>query len=124
MAKKIENAVLDQSLDYVSGNSETMYILSGEPANYAAIAGLTLASVAVAGGDFTKSDGDTSGRKIDVAAKSGVTISSSGTATHVCLAKDSATSELLVTTTCASTTLTSPGTVDIGTWKYESSDPA
>ena len=41
----------------------------------------------MASGDFTKANGDTSGRKLTVAAKSGVLIDASGTATHTALVR-------------------------------------
>jgi hypothetical protein len=99
-------------------------VCSGEPANYAGIAAVALADVAIDSSDFTKGNGDVSGRKVTVGAQSAVPIDSSGTATHVVLAKDAATSELLYVTTCTSQALTAAGTVTVPAWDIEVADPA
>jgi hypothetical protein len=70
--------------------------------------------------DYTVANGDTSGRKITTAAKSGVSVTASGTATHVSL--DDGTT-LLYVTTCTSQSLTSGNTVNIPAWKVEIADP-
>jgi hypothetical protein len=120
MAKAVDNSVLDAAFGIVD-NAIRMRVCSGQPANYAGIAAVTLATATVAAGDFTIADGDTSGRKVTVAAKSGVSISASGTATHVVLDDNSST--LFYVTTVTSQPLTSGGTVDIGSWKIEIADP-
>lgn len=121
MAKAVDNTVLDAALGVVD-NAIRMAVCSSEPANYAAIAAATLAQATVSGADFTIADGDTSGRKVTVAAKSGVSITASGTATHIVLHDNSSTR--LYVTTCASQALVSGGTVDIGSWKIEIADPS
>lgn len=121
MAKQAPDATIDASLDYVAG-SNLMIACSGEPANYAGIAAVALADVAMAGGDFTKANGDVSGRKVTMAAKNGVNVDSNGTATHVILA-DSGTSTLRYVTTCTSQVLTAGNTVNFPSWKIEIADP-
>jgi hypothetical protein len=74
----------------------------------------------MAGGDFTKANGDTNGRKVTVAQKSAVPIDASGTATHVAICDGS---NVLLVTTCTSQALTSGGTVTIPTFKCETADP-
>lgn len=88
-------------------------------------ANYVLATVALAGGDFTKANGDTSGRKVTTAAKSGNVIHTSGTATHVCQVDDG-TKALTYVTTCTSQVLTANGsnTVDFPAWKVEIADPS
>lgn len=120
MAKKVDNTVLDGAFAIVD-NAIRQTLCSSEPANYAAIAAAKLAEATMAGGDYTAADGDTSGRKVTVAAKTGVSITASGTATHVALHDNSST--LLYVTTCPSQALVSGGTVDIGSWKIEIADP-
>lgn len=121
MAKKVDNTVIDGAFAIVD-NAIRMAVCSAEPANYAGIAAVTLAEATMTSGDFTVADGDTSGRKVTVAAKSGVSITASGTATHVVLHDNS--SVMLLVTTCPSQTLVSGGTVDIGSWKDEIADPS
>lgn len=118
MAKAIPDVTMDPSLDKFA-TATRMTALSSQPANFAAIAAANLAQVTVASGDFTKAD-DTSGRKVTVAAKSGVSVTASGTATHVGL--DDGTT-LLAVTTCTSQALTSGNTVNFPTWKWNIQDP-
>lgn len=122
MAKWQNDLMLDAALDYVAGSTFAV-ACSAQPANYAGIAAVALADVALAGGDFTKANGDSSGRKVTVAAKSGVTIDTSGTATHVAL-HDGTT--LRYVTTCASLALTAGAgnTVNFPAWKVELADAA
>lgn len=121
MAKQVDDTVLDGALNIID-NATRMCAVSGAsaPANFAGIAAVLLADVVMAGGDFTDANGDTSGRKVTVAAKSGVTIDASGTATHITLDDGST---LLYVTTCTSQALTSGGTVDFPAWKIEIADP-
>lgn len=122
MAKSAPDAMLDASLDYAAA-ATIQHLCSAQPANFAGIAAVSLASVAMAPGDFTKADGDTSGRKLTVAAKAAVPITTSGTANHVVLATTTG-SVLRYVSTVASQQLTSGGTVDIGSWKIEVADPS
>lgn len=123
MAKSASDNVLDAPANYIIGVVDRMIVCSAQPTTYAeANTTYELADVAVAGGDFTKANGDTSGRKVTVAAKNGVAVDVTGTATHVALVDDGA-SELLWVTTCPSQGVSSGGTVDIGSWKIEFGDP-
>jgi len=73
--------------------------------------------------DYTKANGDVSGRKVTVAAKSTVLIDVSGTATHVALVDGT---RLLYVTTCTTQALTANGTntVNFPAWDIEIADPA
>jgi hypothetical protein len=121
MAKVVDNSVLDAAFGIVD-NAIRMAVCSAQPANYAGIAAVRLAEATVAGGDFTIADGTTSGRKVTVAAKSGVSITASGSATHIVLHDNSAVMQYV--TTCTTQALVSGGTVDIGSWAIEIADPA
>jgi hypothetical protein len=120
MAKFADNSVIDAALNKVA-TATRQGVTSSQPANFAAIAAALLASVTMAGGDYTVANGDTSGRKVTMAAKSGVSITATGTATHITL--DDATT-LLYVTTCTSQALTSGNTVNIPAWKIEIAAPA
>lgn len=120
MGKATPDAILDATADALIAAVTTQYICSAEPANFAGIAAVALADVAVAGGDLTKANGDTSGRKVTIAQKSAIPIDGSGTATHVVLASGSV---LLYVTTCTSQALTAAGTVTAPAWKIEIADP-
>jgi hypothetical protein len=120
MAKIVDDSVLDGAFAILD-NATRQVVCSGQPANFAGIAAVNLAQVTMAAGtDYTKANGDTSGRKCTMAAKSGVPVTASGTATHISL--DDGTT-LLYVTTCTSQALTSGNTVNIPAWKVELADP-
>lgn len=122
MGKSVADAVLDAALNYIKNNAVRMDACSAEPTTYAeATSTYSLADVTVASGDFTVGNGDVSGRKVAVAQKSGVTVDSTGTATHVALTDGS--SALYYVTTCTSQALTSGNTLTFGTWDIEITDP-
>ena len=102
-----------------------MTACSAQPTTYTeANATYALADIVIDGTDFTKANGDTSGRKVTVAAQSGVLIDTSGTATHVALVR-TADSTLIYVTTCTSQALTANGanTVNFPAWDVEIADP-
>jgi len=128
MAKAVPDAVLDAALDTIALADE-LYVTSAEPANYAGIAAVTLVGPVTltpgnGGGDFTIADGDTSGRKVTVAAQNGASVVATGTGNHVVLATGGATDLLRYVTTCASQALTSGNTANVGSWKVELADPS
>jgi hypothetical protein len=123
MAKWSSDDVLDGMLDIIA-LADIMTVCSAQPADRTeAVTTYALADVAMTpgdGNDYTIGDGDTSGRKVAVAAKSGVPVDTSGTATHVAL---SDATRLLYVTTCTSQVLTAGNTVDFPTWDVEVADP-
>lgn len=121
MAKKADNTFLDAALDDIAANGTVYHINTAEPANRAAAISDSLATQALTGGDYTNADGDTSGRKVTIAQKAGITIDSTGTATHVSIID--ASTRLIYVTTCTSQLLTSGGTVTIPAWDIEIRDP-
>jgi hypothetical protein len=108
----------------VIDNADTLTVCSGQPANEAGIAAVTLAAVALTpgagNGDFTLANGDTNGRKLTTAQQTAISITASGDATHVVL--DDGTN--IYVTTCTTQTLTSGGTVTVPAWDIEIADPA
>ena len=123
MAKAVDSTtVLDAALNGVAA-CNVQHICSAQPANYAGIAAVSLGSVSMTPvTNYTKAAGDSSGRKVTVAAKSGVTVGTTGTATHLVLALTTD-STLRLVTTCTSQAVTSGGTVDIPAWKLELQSP-
>ena len=123
MAKKLDDSVLDAPVDKLA-TAVTQVVTSAEPANHAGIAAVTLASntmtAGVGNGDYTKANGDTSGRKLQVVAQTGVSISANGSATHICYTDGTT---LLGCTTCTTQVVTSGGTLTIPTHKVEFADP-
>lgn len=123
MAKTVHDDVLDGALNIIKNNATRMVACNAQPTTYTeGNATYALADVTVASGDFTIANGTTSGRKATVAAKTGVTVDTSGTVTHICLL-DVTNSKLLYVTTTTSQAVVNPGTVDIGSWAIEIADP-
>jgi hypothetical protein len=125
MAKFAPDAMLDASLDYVAASTK-LVVCSTQPTTYTeANATYALADVVIDSGDFTKANGDTSGRKVTVAAQNGVLIDTSGTALHIALISTGDTT-LRYVTTCTSQALTANGsnTVNVPAFDIEIADPA
>lgn len=120
----LSDYVLDGSTERFA-EATRMTICSDEPANFAGIAAVALADVALTpgdgNGDFTKADGDTSGRKVTVAQQANIPIDSSGDGDHI--AYDDGV-QLLGVNTCTLQTLTAGGTVTVPAHDYEVADPA
>ncbi len=122
MAKFASTDVLDGSLNIVRASTR-MVAVSGQPATYAAADAGRLAEAALVTGDFALAAGDISGRKVTIAAKSGLSVIAAGTADHVALL-DGTTSRLLYVTTCPAQALAAGGTVSIASWSVEIGAPS
>ena len=126
MAKIVHDDVLDGALNIIKNNCTRMVACSAQPTTYTeGNATYALADVTMASTDFTNANGDASGRKTTVAAKSSVLIDTSGSATQVALL-DMTNSKLLYVTTCTPQALTANGTntVNFPAWDIEIADPA
>lgn len=123
MAKELHNDTLDASLDKIA-TCTNLSFCSSQPANYAAIAGVKLMGATLTagdgGGDYTISDGNTSGRKLVVSAQTGMTPTSNGTITYAVL-DDGVT--LLAATTVTSQAVTTAQTWDSPAFNVEIADP-
>lgn len=119
MGKRVPDAQLDAALDDMGGTATTIHFLTDEPANYAGIAAVELASATISG-SLTKANGDTSGRKFTVPAQSGVSISTTGDSDHVALSNG--TDTLYAVTTHTLQNLTSGGTLDSAAFDVELGD--
>jgi len=120
MAKWVSDAVLDAALDKIA-TATIQTVCSAQPTTRAeAVTTYALADVVMAGGDFTKANGTTDGRKTTVASKSGVTVDATGTANHVALCDGTV---LLYVTTCTNQVLTAANTMTFGSWSIEIADP-
>jgi hypothetical protein len=123
MAKAVDSTtVLDVALNAVAA-CNVQHFTSAQPANFAGIAAVSLGNVSMTPvTDYTLATGDVSGRKVTTATKSGVTVGTTGTATHLVLA-NTTDSTLRLVTTVTSQAVTSGGTVDIPGWSYELQAP-
>ena len=119
MGKLMTDAMIDGGLD-AQAACVLLTVCAGQPTSFADIAARKLASAVLAGGDFAKANGDVSGRKITTAAKSGMSITASGTADHVAI--DDGT-DYIVTTVTTPQALVSGGTVSTPAIDREIGDP-
>lgn len=119
MGKVVPDSILDQMLDQAEGSHIT--VCSAEPANYADIANVDLTGAAAIGAP-SAANGDVSGRKNTYPAVTGISITVTGSATHIAMHDNSST--LLLVTTCPSQALTSGGTVDVAAFDHEIEDAA
>lgn len=118
MAKWQNDAMLDAALSYISSNATELYVCTSQPADRAAAISAALTGAATP--TFTgPANGDTSGRKITVDQEADISITGSGTATHIALCSGTT---LLYVTTCTSQALSSGGTVTVPAWDIEIAD--
>lgn len=129
MAKFASDDIMDAALDVVVNNSDKLVVCETQPANYTDATtdkgngGDALGETAVGTSDFTKADGDTSGRKVTVAAQSGIDVDVDGTADHAALVDDS-NSRLLLVTTISSQGVSAGGTMQTQEFDEEIEDPS
>lgn len=123
MGKFADTSVMDAALAKIA-TGVSQIVCTAQPANRAAALATALATATMTpglgSGDYTAAAGNTSGRKVTMTAKTAVSVTASGTATHVAIIDGSI---LLYVTTCTSQALTSGNTVTIPTWKIEIADP-
>lgn len=121
MAKWASDTFLDQALDYLKTNATKMFVCSAQPANYSeASSTYALADTTVSSTDWTKAD-DTSGRKLTFGGKSGVTVDTTGSATHIAICTDDT---LIYVTTTTTKSLTASDLVNVPEFKINIQDPS
>jgi hypothetical protein len=129
MAKFANDLIMDAALDFLISNAGTLAVCDGEPADYASATTLAngggnqVGSTGLASGDFTKADGDVSGRKVTVAAQSDVNVDADGTADHA-VVLDDANSRILLATTLPSQGVSAGGTMSTDSFDEEIEDPS
>ena len=122
MTKYVHDEVLDAALDEIRDNATLLVVCSQYPTTRTeAVSTYALADVIVDASDFTKADGDTSGRKLTVAAQDDVPIDTGGTATHVAICDPT---RLLYVNEITSQQLNAGGTTDLPEWDIELRDPS
>lgn len=119
MAKFTDDSVLDAALDKIA-TATILTVCSTQPTTRTeAVTTYKLADVTVDSGDFTKANGDTSGRKLTVGAQSAVPVDTTGSAQHIALCDGST---LLHVTTVTAQTVTSGNTVNVAAYDIEFAD--
>lgn len=119
MGKVATDGFIDGGLDAIDG-STAFNICSAEPSSIAECDSLSLIPAhTLAGGDFTKANGDSSGRKLTVGAQNNLTVDVAGSATHICI-NDGAD---FYCTTCTPESLGIGDDVSCPPWDIEIGDP-
>lgn len=121
MGKWTNDEVLEAPLDEIIDNCNLMILCSAQPTDRNdAVNVVNLADIAMASTDFTKANGDISGRKAIVAGKYTVTVDHNGDGNHIALVDAT---RLLHVTTCPTKAVVTTEPVDILTWDIEFRDP-
>lgn len=114
--------MIDAAFDWVRARVTQEDVCNALPTTYAeANATYMLAQAAMTSSSCVVADGDTNGRKMTMAARNSVSVTTTGTASHVALAGSTG-STLLLVTACTTQALTTGNTVNIPAWKNEIAD--
>lgn len=120
MAKAASATYIDGAHNVIKANAGTItYTLcSAQPTTRTeAVTTYMLASTTLdKTTEITLANGDVSGRKMTISAKTGVSVTNTGTGNHVAICDAS---NLLFVTTVTPQAVSAGGTVDIGAWKNE-----
>lgn len=120
MAKAASATYIDGAHNVIKANAGTItYTLcSAQPTTRTeAVTTFMLASTTLdKTTEITLANGDVSGRKMTISAKTGVSVTNTGTGNHVAICDAS---NLLFVTTVTAQAVSAGGTVDIGSWKNE-----
>lgn len=123
MARSQNDLMLDAAFDWIRARVTCMTACSAQPTTFTE--GYTTykaADIAMTSTALTIANGDVSGRKVTVQAKSGVTIDASTTVNHVALLGSTGATVLLYVTVCTSQALTTGNTVNFPAWDIEIAD--
>lgn len=125
MGKSASNTFIDGAFNTIKASADTItYTLcSTQPTTRAeAVGTYMLASTTLnKTTEIALANGDVSGRKMTISAKTGISVTNSGTGQHVAICNET---ELLFVTTTTSQAVSAGGTVDIRSWKDEIAAPA
>lgn len=120
MARWAKDSLLDLLLNAIKTDTVTMVFNTTQPADRSGALSDALASVSMSSSDFTVADASPDGRKVTVAAKTGIAVDASGTVGHVSLISST---DLLFVTVTTSQALVEGNEISTGTWTIRVSDP-
>lgn len=128
MARFITDNAFDAQLDYIISRGDTLHVCATAPTTYSDAVtalgtgtGKSLGSVSLSGIDYSKANGATDGRTMTVAAQTGISITTTGTADHVAIV-DTTGTELLLVTSMTAQAVTALGTVDLDAFSHTARD--
>lgn len=133
MTKSLTDAALDAALTFLAERASLMTLCEGAPGSYfdaserKAEGGSVLASVALTpglnAGDFAIADGSVTGRRLNVASRSAVSVTDSGTADHLAIMDGSSAKLLAVTELTDPVVLSAGAIVGVKSFASEILDP-
>lgn len=126
MTKFASDSIMDAALDVIIAEADRMIACKAYPTTYNQALSTThyLAATNVSGADFTKANGDTSGRKVTVGQKASVAVSATGSVNHIVLVNISGSGSIIyVTQVSTSQSLTNGNTMTFEAWDIEIRDP-
>lgn len=88
MTRYVNDNAYDAVADHIIAGATRIIYFDVFTTVYATAEAAKLAEVAVVGGDFTKANGDVSGRKLTTAAKNSVPVTGTGNINHAALVND------------------------------------
>ncbi len=127
--KFLHDDVLAGGLDYIVANCDGCFVCTSDVATtgipdwskVSSTAALTSLN-AMTGVDFSETDGDISGRKLEVAEQADISITADGTAEQIVLV-DNGSTKVLVITECTPEAILSGNLTTIPSWDIEIEDP-
>ena len=123
MTKSVHDDALDQVGLYIGSNVNQLVLNSQAPSTFTeAQSTYALGAIAVNSTDLTQANGDTSGRKVTVAAQSSIGVGTTGNCNHASLV-DTDNSKLLLVTEVTSQDLTSGNAASTNAFDDEIEDP-
>ncbi len=125
MSRFADDSLMDAMLAEIKTRPNLLTVTAGQPAGRTSAitqGGQMLAQVTMISTDFTgPANGDVSGRKLTVTQQTGLTVSASGNADHVCL---TTAASLLYVTTATTQNLTAGNSLTVNAWDIEVLDPS
>lgn len=120
----LNDRVFDNGLTVLDTEANRVDICSQEPTTYAAATSTYTLGNTTSISISAPTDGDTSGRKVTLAAISGASVSGTGTATHYAISDTSNTRLLVTGSLSASQSVTSGNTFSLNAVDIELNDPS
>lgn len=121
MSNIVRDSAMDALLDHIADAATHLHVCSGNPTDRAGVIANSLGNVAIDETDFTKADGDVSGRKHTLAQQNIASASASGTA-H-CVAVIDATNLLRSSNLSADQAVTAGNPITVAAHDHEVRDP-
>lgn len=122
MTNLVIDSAMDALLDHIADAATHLHVCSGNPTDRAGVLANSLGNVAIDESDFTKANGDVSGRKHTLAQQSITAASASGTA-H-CVAVIDGTNLLRSSNLSADQAITSGNPITVSAHDHEVRDPS